>query len=53
MIDKIYTIPVETDENGDAYITLPDEIIKSYDLKENDPMTLELQQDGSIILTKK
>ena len=46
-----YILEVQEDENGDAYITLPDEIIEELGWDEGDVLEWDVRGSG-IILTK-
>ena len=47
------TLTIEYDENGEAYITFPEEILKQLDWKENDILVWIDNKDGSWSLMKK
>jgi antitoxin component of MazEF toxin-antitoxin module len=42
---------IEEDDEGNAVLTLPDEIIKKFDLKPGDEVNFELHDSGVIIMT--
>jgi bifunctional DNA-binding transcriptional regulator/antitoxin component of YhaV-PrlF toxin-antitoxin module len=46
-----YILEVEEDENGDCFITLPDEILEDLGWKENDILNWDVQGEG-IVLSK-
>lgn len=43
---------VEVYENGEALITIPDEVLLSMGWKDGDMLNMELSKDGTIIVTK-
>lgn len=47
---KSYRVTIQQDENGEAFIEIPDEILASFDLKDGDPVALALQ-DNAIFMT--
>jgi len=47
------TLTIEYDENGEAYITFPEEILNQLDWKENDILVWIDNKDGSWSLMKK
>jgi lipopolysaccharide assembly outer membrane protein LptD (OstA) len=52
--DKVikWSLPVEEQENGEYYITLPDDLLEAADLKEGDQIKWMPQDGGSYILQK-
>ncbi len=48
-----YTIPVELDSHGDAFITLPDDVIKATGLTVGDDVDWSDNGDGTWTLTKR
>jgi bifunctional DNA-binding transcriptional regulator/antitoxin component of YhaV-PrlF toxin-antitoxin module len=53
IIMKTWVVNVEEDENGDAYIQLPDEVLQHANLKEGDTVVWTDNEDGSWSLQKK
>ena len=53
MENKTWTLDVEENEDGEQYITLPQEIIEQLQLKEGDVMKWIDNKDGSWTLVKK
>ena len=53
IIMKTWVVNVEEDENGDAYIQLPDEVLQHANLKEGDTVVWTDNKDGSWSLQKK
>ena len=53
MENKTWTLDVEENEDGEQYITLPQEIIDQLQLKEGDVMKWIDNKDGSWTLVKK
>jgi len=49
---KRYTVDVESDENGDAFITLPDEVIEETGWKSGDRIQWIDRKDGSFEMKK-
>jgi lipopolysaccharide assembly outer membrane protein LptD (OstA) len=52
--DKVikWSLPVEEQEDGEYYITLPDDLLEAADLKEGDQIQWIEQDNGSYILQK-
>lgn len=50
---KTWVVNVEEDENGDAYIQLPEEVLQHANLKEGDTVIWTDNKDGSWTLQKK
>lgn len=50
---KTWVVNVEEDENGDAYIQLPEEVLQYANLKEGDTVIWTDNKDGSWTLQKK
>ena len=52
--DKVikWSLPVEEQEDGEYYITLPEDLLEATDLKEGDQIEWIDQDDGSYILQK-
>lgn len=48
-----YTVTIQEDENGEGFIELPPEILSSLQIDEGDLINWDVQEDGSIVLTKK
>lgn len=46
-----YILEVQEDENGDAYITLPDEVVEDLGWQEGDILNWDVRGEG-IILSK-
>lgn len=51
-MSKRYTIPVEEDEHGDCFITLPDELLDEAGWVCGDELEYTEEWDGSFILRK-
>lgn len=50
---KTWVVNVEEDENGDAYIQLPEEVLQHANLKEGDTVHWQDNGDGTWSLSKK
>lgn len=48
-----YTVTIQEDENGEGFIELPPEVLSSLQIDEGDLINWDVQDDGSIVLTKK
>ena len=46
-----YVLEVQEDENGDCFITLPEEVIDELGWKENDVLSWDVRSNG-IVLSK-
>ncbi len=53
MENKTWTLSVEEGEDGDQYITLPEEVLQQLNLKEGDTVEWLDNKDGSWTLVKK
>lgn len=53
MENKTWTLSVEENEDGDQYITLPEEVLQQLNLKEGDTVEWLDNKDGSWTLVKK
>jgi bifunctional DNA-binding transcriptional regulator/antitoxin component of YhaV-PrlF toxin-antitoxin module len=53
MENKTWTLNVEENEDGDQYITLPEEVLQQLNLKEGDTVEWIDNKDGSWTLVKK
>lgn len=51
-MNKAYTATVEEDENGDAIIPLPQEMLDELGWKEGDTLDWKANEDGSFSITK-
>jgi bifunctional DNA-binding transcriptional regulator/antitoxin component of YhaV-PrlF toxin-antitoxin module len=51
--NKVWSIPVQEDKNGDAFIEFPPELIEQVGWKEGDRLKWTEQKDGSFVLEKK
>jgi bifunctional DNA-binding transcriptional regulator/antitoxin component of YhaV-PrlF toxin-antitoxin module len=47
------TIPVQQDDNGDSFITLPPEVLKELGWNEKTMLSVVLNDDGTIVMRKK
>lgn len=50
---KTFILDVQTDENGEAFIQFPDDVMKELDWNEGDTIKWTDNLDGSWTLTKK
>ena len=53
MENKTWTLSVEEGEDGDQYITLPEEVLQQLNLREGDTVEWIDNKDGSWTLMKK
>ncbi len=53
MENKTWTLSVEEGEDGDQYITLPEEVLQQLNLREGDTVEWIDNKDGSWTLVKK
>jgi hypothetical protein len=53
MIDKIYTVSVQEDENGDLILPFPDGLLAKMGWKEGDILGWTDNKDGTFSITKK
>ena len=49
---KVYTVPVERNDELGTFITLPDEIIKKLGIEDGDEFEYVQKENGTIILRK-
>jgi bifunctional DNA-binding transcriptional regulator/antitoxin component of YhaV-PrlF toxin-antitoxin module len=47
-----YTVTIEEDDAGEAFIELPAEVINTLQINEGDVLNWEVKEDGSAVLTK-
>lgn len=49
---KRYTIPIESDENDDLYLTLPDDLLDDLGWQEGDILEWSEDIDGTLLLKR-
>lgn len=49
---KRFVLPIEEDQNGDAFVTLPQDLLEDLQWKEGDHLEYSDEGDGSILVYK-